>query len=103
MIRNFEIKQTGNIEKRLNNLYTNFPLSKFSKRIQQDNIDEAELRGWSNIQRTVKRRIISKLEHEVYLGGSAKWGKIAVFLQRGTKPHPITAKKSVLRWYEASL
>jgi len=102
MIRNFEIKQTGNIDKRLNNLYTNFPLSKFSRKIQQDNVDEAERRGWSNIQKTVKRRILSRFTHEVYLGGSAKWSKIGVFLQRGTKPHTISAKKSVLHWLDKS-
>lgn len=88
-----------NIENYIYNFQSNFPLSKISKTVQEDLIQESINRGWNRIKGTVKRRVLNKNHHEVYTDND-----ISVYLHKGTPSHSIKAKnKKALRWFEGGV
>lgn len=92
------IESTGNLGEELDNIYTNFPLNKISRKIQTDIQAETVRLGWRNIGKTIKRRIVDRFEHEIYYEN-----KISRFLDEGTTGHRIEPKnKSALHWIVGS-
>ena len=78
---------------------SNFPLGKVSKLVQTDIQDNARSRGWRRIPKTIKRRIIDKNHHEIFIGGNAKDVNVAIWQDGGTRSHFIRpVKKKALSW-----
>ncbi len=99
---NIEITQTGSLDNSLARIQSDFPLSKISRQVQDDIKEEAQRRGWNRIPDTVKRRVIDRNTHEIYLGGKSK--DIAAYLQRGTIAHFIRpVRKSALHWIQGGV
>lgn len=90
---------TGSIDRLIGKIKLDIPLTKISKAIQEDIIDDTKKRGWRRIGGTIKRRVIDKNTHEVFIGGKEKDAKISIYLNRGTKAHWIRpVKKLALSW-----
>lgn len=90
---------SNTLETIIANLQNNFPLSKISKAVQEDIQDEATRRGWKRIPATIKRGVLDKNNHVIFLGGKEKDKDVAVYLNDGTEDHSILPKnKKALRW-----